>query len=84
MSHKRAPNGHRIELWADGFYHVYCGGSCLDEVLSKTAAIELAWTHTCEALAGSVLHTAEPPQGPGQGTAYLSGSAANATTARAS
>lgn len=47
MSHKRAPNGHHIEQWADGTYHVYCGGECLDELLSKTAAIELAWSHTC-------------------------------------
>lgn len=35
----RAPRGYRIVLWADGFYHVYFGGECIDEVLSRWAGI---------------------------------------------
>lgn len=46
--HKRAPRGSRIEQWADGTYHVYqklSGGywNCLDEVLTKKEALDLAW-----------------------------------------
>lgn len=48
MKHKRAPKGYRIEQWLDGFYHVYYGGSCLDEVLSKSQAIEIAWNDKTE------------------------------------
>lgn len=38
----RAPKGYRIKLWADGFYHVYRGGECLDEVMSHTEAVRIA------------------------------------------
>jgi hypothetical protein len=42
---KRAPNGYRVIRWADGFYHVYPGGECLDEVLSRDEAYTIALRH---------------------------------------
>jgi hypothetical protein len=41
----RAPRGYRIVLWADGFYHVYFGGECIDEVLSRWAGIAVCKKH---------------------------------------
>ena len=39
---KRAPNGYRIIRWSDGFYHVYFGGECLDGVLTRKEALQIA------------------------------------------
>lgn len=41
----RAPCGYRIVQWADGFYHVYLGGECLCEVLTRKAAVRYAYSH---------------------------------------
>lgn len=45
---KRAPRGYRIVLWADGFYHVYYGGVCIDETLSRFAGIFSAKQHAAQ------------------------------------
>ncbi len=43
MQRKRAPNGYRIQRWADGFYHLYGpAGGCIDEFLTRSQAIDAA------------------------------------------
>lgn len=39
---RRAPRGYRIVRWLDGSYHVYRGSGCIDEVLTRREALEVA------------------------------------------
>lgn len=42
---KRSPRGYHIERWADGIYHVYYGGDCIEESRTKYGALITAWLH---------------------------------------
>ena len=41
-NHKRAPRGYRIVQWADGMFHLYKDGACLDEYARRRDAIVYA------------------------------------------
>ena len=45
---QRAPKGYRIEKWADGIYHVYCGGACIEETFTRRKAVIVAKRHAAQ------------------------------------
>lgn len=48
---KRAPRGYRIHKWIDGTFHVYRDSYCIEEAISKSHALLIAWMDWSEKLA---------------------------------